>query len=263
MQGLTVFLLAHQDDEFGVFFAIEEAVRRGERVVCLYLTDGGYGAQRTDRRCAESLAVLRSLGVDAADVHFLGVAEGYPDGGLYARLDDALAAVETALAPLGTPRALYMHAWEGGHQDHDAVHLIGATYAARSGLLGVSRQFTLYRAAENLLKLALFAPLAENGSVAGEPISGASRLRYLRHSLAYPSQWKTWVVLFPLLAHAYWTEPNQKTQGLSTARLLARPHAGVLLYERRGYLRYEDFRAAADAFLHRRLPRVFSLGDQG
>lgn len=260
VDGPVVFLFAHQDDEFGVFYAIEQAARQGARVVCLYLTDGG---QRTDRRCAESRAVLQSLGVDVTNIHFIGTKEGYRDGELHGHLEAALASVETVLAPLGAVRALYMHSWEGGHQDHDAVHLIGAAYMVRKGLPGVGRQFALYRAAENYIKLALFAPLLENGPVYGEPIPGIARLRYLRLSLSYPSQWKAWTVLFPLLAHAYCTKPIQETQGVSTERLLARPHPGSLLYERRGFLRYEEFRAAADTFLRRQLPHLFTVSCKG
>jgi LmbE family N-acetylglucosaminyl deacetylase len=238
-------------------------VRSGTRVVCLYLTDGGHRGQSVGRRCAESVNVLRSLGVDAADIHFIGVDEGFRDGALHLQLDAAFAAVESRLARLPSVSALYMHAWEGGHQDHDAVHLIGAAFAARAGLLGVSRQFTLYRAAKTLPGVALFAPLAENGPSTAEPIPGAARLRYLRLSLSYPSQWRTWAVLLPLLAHAYATNPTQQTQQLSMPRLLARPHEGPLLYESRGFMRYDEFRAAADSFLRRQVLDHLPIGGQG
>ena len=252
-QSLVAFLFAHQDDEVAVFSCIERAARGGRRVVCLYLTDGGHGGQRTDRRCAESLSVLQSLGVDAADIHFIGVREGFRDGELHTRLEAALAAVEAVLTPADAVHALYMHAWEGGHQDHDAVHLIGAAYAAKAGLLDISRQFTLYRAASNLLGVKLFAPLAENGPVAEESIPRTARLRYLGLALTYTSQWKTFAVLFPMLVHAYCTQGVEATQGVSLARLNARPHDGPLLYERRGHARYEEFRAAGDAFLRAQL----------
>jgi LmbE family N-acetylglucosaminyl deacetylase len=35
---VALFLFAHQDDEFGVFHVIDECRRRGQRVVCAYLT---------------------------------------------------------------------------------------------------------------------------------------------------------------------------------------------------------------------------------
>ena len=196
-QQVVVFLLAHQDDEFGVYFAIEQWLRRGATVLCLYLTDGGFAGQQSDRRNAESRYVLRQLGVHEEDIHFVGVQRGFRDGKLYTCLDDALAAIEALLDPIPLIRALYIHAWEGGHQDHDAVHLIGAAYAGKAGLLEQSRQFTLYRASPSGLKL--FAPLQENGPVVAEPIPWEARRRFMRLSLSYRSQWKSWSVLLP-----YW-----------------------------------------------------------
>ncbi len=254
MPNVVIFLFAHPDDEFGVFFAIEQAVRRGADILCLYLTDGAFGGQRSDRREVESRHVLRQLGVPDAGIHFIGGREGFRDGELGARLDDALRAVEAILDPYPRIGAIYLHAWEGGHQDHDAVHLIGAAYAARRGLLGACRQFPLYRAADTILKIALGAPLAENGPVRSEPIPWASRLRFLRLCLSYRSQWKTFSVLLPMLAQSYAVKGRQETQDLSLSRLSMRPHPGPLLYERRGRATYESFRAAAVPFLIARLP---------
>ena len=254
VQEVVVFLLAHPDDEFGAYFAIEQSVRRGAHALCLYLTDGAFRGQRSDRREVASWQVLRQLGVNEAGVHFIGGSEGFHDGELSARLDEALKAVEAILDQLPRIDAIYMHAWEGGHQDHDAVHLIGAVYAARRGILGVGRQFSLYRAADTMLKIALCAPLAENGPVRSEPIPWASRLRYLRLCLFYRSQWKSFSVLLPMLAQSYAAKGMQETQGLSLSRLSARPHPGPLLYEKRGRARYDGFRAAAEPFLLASLP---------
>ncbi len=256
MPEVAIFLLAHQDDEFGVFFAIEQSVRRGAHVHCLYLTDGVYGGHRSDRREAESRRVLRRLGVREANMHFIGGRAGFRDGELHTRLDDAFIAVAAILDPHPRIDAIYMHAWEGGHQDHDAVHLIGAVYAAGRGLLGVCRQFMLYRATDTMLKIALCGPLAENGNVRSEPIPWASRLRYLRLCLSYRSQWKTFSVLLPMLAHSYAVKGTQETQDLSLSRLSARPHPGPLLYERRGRATYENFRAAAGQFVRTRIPQL-------
>lgn len=254
MQKVVAFLLPHQDDEFGVFFAIEEAARRGARPLCVYLTDGGYGGQDPARRNAESLEVLRRLGVEESDVYFTGTEKRYQDGMLHANLDEASHAIAAILNRHPDIRALYMPAWEGGHQDHDALHLIGTVFAAKNGMFGIARQFGLYRAAENLLGMAMFAPLAENGPVDAVPIPRRDRRRYLRLALSYRSQWKTWAGLFPMLAHAYGKSGKQETQGLSLSRLTERPHAGPLLYEKRERARYDDFRAAADAFLRANLP---------
>ncbi|MBI3759520.1 MAG: PIG-L family deacetylase [Deltaproteobacteria bacterium] len=245
----VVFLLPHEDDEFAVFFAIEQAACQGRRPVCLFLTDGDSGGQDSSRRNMESRTVLVRLGVAEADIHFIGTLANFSDGRLYMYLDQALSAVAAVLDGESNVSSLYMPAWEGGHQDHDAVHLIGAVYAGKRGLLGVARQFTLYRRASNMLGVTLFAPLAENGPVKTEPIPWSDRWRYLRLALCYPSQWKSWIGLFPMLAYSYVTKGTLETQDVSPVRLSERPHAGPLLYERRGRAKYDDVRAAADAFL--------------
>jgi LmbE family N-acetylglucosaminyl deacetylase len=254
----VVFLFAHQDDEALIFPRIEQAIFEGNRVLCIYLTNGNFAANRNARRDAESRRVLSRIGVDPNDIYFVGSMRGFLDGALLDHLDDALAAMSAILSPLSDIRNLYMHAWEGGHQDHDAVHLIGVTYAAKAGLIDVCRQFAAYRAAPNPLGLTIFAPLAENGAVSAEPIPLAARLRYLSLNFSYPSQWKTWIVLFPLIVFSYWTKPIQEVQGVSILRLLARPHAGPLLYERRNRMTYEQFQTATNFFLQRHLPQLFS-----
>src|SRR5664279_1152029 len=133
----VVFLFAHQDDEALVFSCIEQAIRERNRVLCIYLTDGRITTNQSARRDAESRRVLSRIGMDLNDIYFVGSNRGFPDGALLDHLEDALAAVSEILCPLTDIRGLYMHAWEGGHQDHDAVHLIGVTYAAKAGLLDV------------------------------------------------------------------------------------------------------------------------------
>jgi hypothetical protein len=255
MQDIVVFFFAHQDDEFAVFFAIEEAVREGVKVICLYLTDGGYGGQSTLRRNDESRNVLRRLGVNEVDIDFIGTREGYRDGHLYTHLEDVLRSVEATLDPICNIRALYIPAWEGGHRDHDAVHLVGAAFAVKAGLVDVARQFPLYRAARNVIGFALFKPLVENGPIQAETIPLPKRLRFLRLSFCYPSQWMYWAGLFPCLVYSYCSKGTQETQGLSIARVVAPPHTGTLLYERYGDVSHAEFRAVTEPFIQARILR--------
>jgi LmbE family N-acetylglucosaminyl deacetylase len=242
MAKVEVFLFAHPDDEFGAFFSLEQATGRGAEVLCLYLTDGAFRSPAIHRREAESRGVLRRLGVRNEAIHFIGAREGFQDGGLCRRLTSALAVLSRILDRLPVIDAIHMHAWEGGHQDHDAVHLLGVAYAARRGLLGVCRQFSLYRVGGAPLNLALCEPLAENGPIDARPIPWPARLRYLKLCLSYPSQWRTFAALLPLLALRYASKGVLETQGVSLARIFERPHQGPLLYERRGRETYEAFR---------------------
>jgi LmbE family N-acetylglucosaminyl deacetylase len=235
MTETEVFIFAHPDDEFGVFFALEQALARGAQVRCLYLTDGAFASQSAARREAETRDVLTRLGTPESVIHFIGGERGYGDGQLVRHLSGALDAVASLLDPVADITAIHMHAWEGGHQDHDAAHLIAMAYAARRGLIGVARQFPLYRDGPGLLNIAVCVPLAQNGAVQSQRIPWSKRLRYLGLCLSYRSQFKSFLYLLPALAMHYLMKGTQDLQPVQTTRVVDRPHAGPLLYERRGF----------------------------
>ncbi len=252
MAQTTLFLFAHQDDEIGVLAEIEYVIASGGRPVCAYLTDGAVGAVTAARRWAESRAVLAAVGVPEMDMHPLGERRGIGDGVLVRQLAPAYEAVRSLASGLGPIERLVMHGWEGGHQDHDAVHILGVTLASEFGLVPVSRQFPLYRAPlAGKLPYTMLRPLPGNGPVEARRIAVGARLRYLRHCLQYRSQAKTFMGLLPFILADYVMNGRQMLQPVSIDRLSAPPHAGVLLYERWGRMTWRDFDACAAAFLDR------------
>lgn len=254
MAGVEAFIFAHPDDEFGVFAAIELAVARGSEVVCVYLTDGAFGGQSSSRRERESLSVLNRLGVRPEGVHFIGRENGFRDGQLSLSLESALNAVSAILDERPLLTAIHLHAWEGGHQDHDAAHLIGAVYAARRNLLAVCRQFALYRDGAGPMKIAICSPILSNGVVESFEISWIDRIRYLLLCFSYRSQWKTFSVLLPMLAMYYIRGGAHQSQRVLMSRLYERPHPGLLSYERWRRARYGEFRQVADDFIASNAP---------
>jgi hypothetical protein len=243
-----VFLFAHQDDEFGVFHALERSVAAGRQPFCLYLTNGDFGGQDVAVRNRESQAVLASLGVRAEDCLFVGQEEGISDGALSGSLGKAYRSVARRLANVRID-TLYLLAYEGGHQDHDATHVIGCRLAGRLQPRRM-RQFPLYHGKG--LPGPLFrvlAPIRENGNMFSENISWRRRFAYIAACLHYRSQWKTWLGLFPFVALKLIFSGRQHLQGVDARRCRARPHAGALLYERRGFMHYEDFHAQVEDFL--------------
>lgn len=239
----TLFLFAHQDDEYGVFAKLHEHCRRGDAVHCAYLTDGGPLAPR---RCRESLAVLADLGVATAHVHFPGCDGSWRDGRLYEHYADCcrwLARLLAGLAPVGD---VYVPAWEGGHQDHDTVHAAAVAAVARMEQPARLWQFPLYNGYRCSLPLfRTMLPLPGNGPVRRDPIPPALRPRYARLCLRYPSQWKTWLGLFIPVALRYLVTGAQQTQAVPPQRR-GRPHEGPMLYERRGSCTWETLSAALD-----------------
>jgi LmbE family N-acetylglucosaminyl deacetylase len=254
MVGYAVFLFAHQDDEAAVFPRIEAELAAGQRIVCIYLTDGGFGGQSTAVRNAESLTVLTAMGVDAADLVFLGDQTRIRDGYLYESLELGFQASLDVVSGLASIATLYVMAWEGGHQDHDAGHLVGLALAVRLGLLERTWQFSLYngRGLPWLFFRAL-SPLFDNGPVLVQRLSWAKRWQYVRQCLSYKSQRKTWLGLFPFVAAHYLLGGQAQWQPVSVSRIANRPHTGPLLYEKRARCDYLTFRQFAQPFIKQRI----------
>jgi LmbE family N-acetylglucosaminyl deacetylase len=120
---------AHPDDEVfvsGGFMA--DAVRRGDRVVCLHMTAGEAGLNHRRRSRPETLASLRERELEASLAR-VGVEEqsffGYPDGRLTEVPDwEAIIRIHNALVHL-EPDVIVTFGPDGftGHPDHKALSL--------------------------------------------------------------------------------------------------------------------------------------------
>ncbi|WP_373988817.1 PIG-L deacetylase family protein [Duganella sp. BuS-21] len=234
----ALFLFAHQDDEYGVFQAIEASLRLGRRVACAYLTAGAHGSAA--RRNAESLAVLTGMGVAADDVVFAGDQLGIVDGTLPRHMETAGAWLADWLGGFQRVELICVTAWEGGHHDHDALHFLTAHAAAGLGLGAPLRQYSLYNAFQRSGPwFNVLAPLAANGAVERSAIGWPARLRHLALLGRYPSQWKTWLGLFPFVLWHYLRHGCQQLQPVALARLDQRPHDGPLYYENRRFYTWD------------------------
>jgi hypothetical protein len=70
----------------------------------------------------------------------------------------------------------------------------------------------------------------------------------LRYCWLYPSQFRTFVGLFPFILKHYVAHGVQYVQRLDRTTLNARPHPGPLLYEKRGWQTWQDFEKTVAAF---------------
>jgi len=248
--GVALFLFAHQDDEYGVFHAIEDSLGRGRRVACAYLTAGAKGSAA--RRNAESMAVLTAMGVAAGDIVFAGDGLGIADGTLPANMAPAGDWLAAWLASWERVELICVTAWEGGHHDHDALHFLCVHLADRSGRLARVRQYSLYNALGRRAPwFNVLAPLALNGPVEREAIAWRARFAHLARLWRYPSQWKTWLGLFPFVLWHYLRRGDQQLQAATLARLAQRPHPGQLYYEQRRFYTWEAMQRDMRAWLAR------------
>jgi LmbE family N-acetylglucosaminyl deacetylase len=238
-----VYVLAHFDDEYCAQPLIRQRVREGIDQRFIYVADyPSSEVTRTRRR--ESEALLGRLGVEAAKIVHL--AAGAPDGAVYRHLESAFAALGAAVEAIGPVEGFVCTAWEGGHMDHDMCALMTSHLAQARG--APVEQISLYngkRLGAPFLHGGL--PLDENGPVTrvrstpGEWAAWMSQVRF------FPSQIPVWSTLWPAM---FWTYARRGFgyQRLDPARTEARPHEGVLYYERMFGVPYQEVRAAAEAF---------------
>ncbi|WP_312318567.1 PIG-L family deacetylase [Stenotrophomonas sp.] len=249
-QGPLLFLLAHPDDEFGVFPWIERALAQGRDIHCAWMTDGGWGGQDVLRRQRESEQALLRMGVPIEAMCFLGGEHGFADGDLWNQLDPAIEALQSRYASV-VPTEVIVPAWEGGHPDHDASHLIGIAFAAKVGADVL--QYTLYQG-RGLPGPAfrVLSPMPANGPCIPVSVSVGQRLRYIIACLGFRSQWKSFVGLLPFYAlKLLFTRHPFVLQPVKPERTADKPHAGLMLYERRGGPSWETFAERTAPYRHR------------
>jgi LmbE family N-acetylglucosaminyl deacetylase len=242
----ALFVFAHQDDEIATATRILHLLRAGWEISCVYLTDGEGRAVRSHIRDEESRQVLARLGVDLSRVHFLGSDARIPDGRLFEHLDKSAELLENAIAK--PPDEVWTLAYEGGHQDHDASHLVAIRYAAEHDIpcfeMPLYHGYGLPGPFFNTL-----APLRNGGEWAARRIDLAEGFRIALLCRWYASQRKTWLGLLPeallrlALGRKEWTRPAE------LARAADKPHRGKLFYERRFGVSWEEFEAKARPFV--------------
>ena len=229
-----LFVFAHQDDEVAAATRILRARREGHRVICVYLTDGAFRVPATTRN-DESRRALARLGV-TDDIHFAT----FPDANLPEHAEEALAFLESRAAHADE---VWTMAWEGGHQDHDAVHVIALAFARRRGV--PCREVPLYnghRSPRTLFRV--MHPVGDGWTT--RRITLRDGLRVIALLPLYRSQRKTWLGLFPESLLKLVIARHEYVRDADPRRLASPPHEGALFYERRfGYPHERFMRAMA------------------
>lgn len=226
-----LFVFAHQDDEVAAAIRILRARRNGDRVFCAFLTDGAFKVPSAVRN-EESRRALSVLGV--SDLLFAP----FPDGNLPEHAREALAFLESRSEEIHEVCTL---AWEGGHQDHDAAHVIALAYARRRGI--PCREVPLYNGRGTPRSLfRVLRPLGKGWETTRVRFSEA--LFVLSLVRFYKSQRKTWCGLLPEAAFELLIARRTHVRDADPRRLNQKPHAGDLFYERRFGYPYERFVSA-------------------
>ncbi len=235
----VVYLLAHFDDEYFATPLIASLARQGEDQWFVYVAD--YAApDLAALRLAESRAYLATLGIAGHRVVHLGAGSRALDGTVHRHLPQLATRLAAELTRIGKVDRLVVTAWEGGHMDHDACAALAVRVAGDIPL----EQITLYNGAG--LPARLFRagrPLVENGPPIQTPLSAADWTRFALGVRHFPSQWRSWLGLWPAMFASYLMR-GFCHQTLTPGRITERPHDGPLLYERMYGIPYAEVEQA-------------------
>lgn len=148
--GTVLVVAAHPDDEtiaVGCHMAFHQ--QAGQDLVVVYGTNGR-GNWKTVRdkawatvamRQREALSALQIIDVPSGNVGFLG----YPDGGAYRYFTYLVNDLETCMNA-AHPELVYVHGFEGGHEDHDIMNLAVRAALARVALAPRVQEWAEYNA---------------------------------------------------------------------------------------------------------------------
>ncbi|MFN3730483.1 MAG: PIG-L deacetylase family protein [Fimbriimonadaceae bacterium] len=239
-----VVLLPHPDDEFAVLPFLKREAQHGRELHLVWMTNGAVGRTLPALRAEESRNALAANGLGGVNSTFLGMDHALPDGRLHEHLVRAYAALTAHLDALQGSFELWIPAWEGGHQDHDATHALGCLVALGRGAL--VREYPTYHGAGRRGPLfRVLSPLPGRRVVDRLSPTVSETWRLLLTCFCYRSQWRSFLGLLPMITlHLLVFRRPMVLCEVDPAMPMARPHSGALLYERRTAWRWDDLQSA-------------------
>ena len=254
--GATLVLFAHNDDEFFVAPLLRRETAAGGRVLVAYLTFGSvYGADPT-LRITESRRALEGMGIRPEDVLLTGLDAGIFDGELTGKVEPALQTLAAATQDMAIERIL-VPAWEGGHPDHDACHLVGVALAQSQRTAGTLYEYPTYNGRGLPWHFGRVMEFPDgDGDVQRSRISLWEGWWAIKCGLSYRSQRRTFVWILPGAMNKYLLARRSLLRKVPVDRDYRRPpHAGKLFYERRSSLTFQQFSESLRPFMTTHLER--------
>jgi hypothetical protein len=88
----------------------------------------------------------------------------------------------------------------------------------------------------------VLSPISENGKIIKIKINLRERIRYIFLFLQYPSQFLSWIGLFPFFFIKTLFYGEQQIQPVSFNRIYQKPHHGKLYYEVRRWTKWKQMK---------------------
>lgn len=241
-----VVLLPHYDDEVFVVFPLLQIPKYKEQILFVFIIQ-----DKSEVRKKESLRFLQSYGFSIKQVLFLDQLISVPDGAVIQYLQTIESYLKKYLNPFQLDYFI-APAWEGGHQDHDACYVLSnklaldfscqsAHYCTYTGYKSKGKFFNIIKPIPNQNQEISYSNLTV------EPISMLQILGLIWRIRFFPSQFKTWIGILPMLIIRLFT--YRKIPMLMGDLKISQkpPHDGLLLYERYSRMTYEQFKKHLEA----------------
>ncbi len=250
MKKKVYYIFAHQDDEFGVFIKLKEDIKKYD-VYVFYLTKGTnkkINKSKLTNRDKESLSTLMKIGLNRKNIFFIGREYEIQHNKLYLNLDYAFRKIMKRINQIGKPHIIITHAWEGGHEDHDACNLIVRKISFKFKIINSTFQFYLYNSYNTNFFFKVFNPINKKGKKFKTNFTERLKLIFLLFN--YKSQIKIWIGLYPFIIYHYLFKGYNFLQNINSNLLIKRPHKNSLLYEKRKFCTFEKFNHKSKKFLN-------------
>ena len=250
----SIFIFSHQDDEFGVFELIRNAIKQSHNVIIYYMTNGKINKSIPKNilyhRDLESLKVLKKIGVKEKNIFFFGRVNNIETCCLYKKLEYAYKILSQKIIKTPGKKIIYTHALEGGNEDHDACYAIVKKLINNFKDIQFAFQFPLYNSNTSFFYYQVQKIIISNGKLIKIKTKFLNRLRYIGYLFYYKSQLRTWVGLYPFIVFNLLFRDYYCLQKIDKNLNIRKPHSGKLLYEKFKRCSFSNFQNQLRKFLN-------------
>lgn len=248
-----LILLAHQDDELGLLPIIHDLYSKNHTINIIFLTNGAAKHRDPFIRNQESITVLNKFGIKLQNIHFFGSNYRILDKHLVENLYYTRQRLLQYLNDYNiNPHMVICQAWEGGHPDHDAGHLLALSIAKKFNILHNCYQFYFYNSQSWSIvgKIKLFNPLRCTLTPKTKHFSSMNGIRYFNSYWLYKSQRFAILWMLPAIFIEYIVKRRCTIYQVDIKNIQVAPHEGILRYEKNNFYSKHDFFMYAKSFIN-------------
>ena len=252
----SIFILSHQDDEFGLFNIIEKQVEEKKNVLIFFLTSGYsmlINKFNLSNRDKESLKVLLNLGIKKKNIFFLGRKLNIKIYNLHKYLDIIYDQIKIILKQNKNKSLIFTHAWEGGNEDHDSCYVIVKKIFFNNSNIIKCYKFSQYHAYKSyFFPFKIQDHISNNKDFLHIKIDFKKKIKYIKYLFCYLSQLYIWIPVYPFVIYKILSNQYGKLLKVDKNLELKRPHEGKLLYEKLRNNKYQQVFKYFQKFLNKK-----------